>query len=127
MFGGMGHQRVYERESPAGAQFDSPGHRPGIVDAVQIPQALKGRNKIGYCALSGLAEWSLCIPGALRRAIELRPFRAYVLLPYVPGAMRRANESRPFGAFHPYHATLTLTGWRGRLLLDGLFIRTTQH
>jgi hypothetical protein len=42
-------------------------------------QALKGRNKsiaAIYCALSGLALWLYCIPGALRQAIELRPFGA---------------------------------------------------
>ena len=72
MFGGMGHQRVYERESPAGAQFDSSGHRPGRVDAVQIGKPCKGVISLGIMPFQGLRDDRYLYParcaGLLNRA-----------------------------------------------------------
>src|ERR1043165_1289336 len=68
-------------KSPEGAQFNSTGHRP-VTSYSQRDRALKGRNKAFaqtlYCALSGLVYRCAAFPGASRRAIELRPFRALI-------------------------------------------------
>jgi hypothetical protein len=60
--------------STKGAQYDSPGQRPGFV-GVEDFQALKGRHKRRF-ALSGLDGFLAVEPRALPWAVSLRPVGA---------------------------------------------------
>ena len=60
--------------STKGAQYDSPGQRPGFVGAEEL-RALKGRHKRRF-ALTGLDGFLAFKPRTLSWAISLRPVGA---------------------------------------------------
>ena len=62
------------RFSTKGAQYDSPGQRPGFVNAEQL-RALKGRHNLCF-ASPGLGIFLTNEPRALPWAITLRPVGA---------------------------------------------------
>jgi predicted nuclease of restriction endonuclease-like (RecB) superfamily len=66
---------MQRRFSTKGAQYDSPGHRPGFVSTEKL-RALKGRHKTRF-ALSGLDGFLAVEPRAMPWAITLRPVGAW--------------------------------------------------
>jgi hypothetical protein len=69
-----GDGQMKHRFSTKGAQYDSPGQRPGFVRAEEL-RALKGRRHRCF-ALSGLDGFLAVAPRALPWAISLRPVGA---------------------------------------------------